>query len=188
MVIYHFFTSKVIKEKIVTIFYNHKISEENNNPVASFIIYQSIVPSRSQLVWVPFATGISSSKSRVFCQISGLCIFERIFLWHILLWYFRFLYLGETFSPVQLVGAIITVAAIYMVNFRNTSEWAGSFKLLTPWKNCNELKMGMLEASLDTERWNLRDIRSWALAIMLDSANKILIIDEKEKIRLRASS
>ncbi|XP_004500419.1 WAT1-related protein At3g02690, chloroplastic [Cicer arietinum] len=34
---------------------------------------------------------------------------------------FGFLYLGETFSPVQLVGAIVTVAAIYMVNFRNTS-------------------------------------------------------------------
>jgi drug/metabolite transporter (DMT)-like permease len=32
------------------------------------------------------------------------------------------LYLGETFSPVQLVGASVTVAAIYMVNFRNTSE------------------------------------------------------------------
>ncbi|XP_061360326.1 WAT1-related protein At3g02690, chloroplastic-like [Gastrolobium bilobum] len=35
---------------------------------------------------------------------------------------FGFLYLDETFSPVQLVGAIVTVAAIYMVNFRNTSE------------------------------------------------------------------
>ncbi|XP_027336673.1 WAT1-related protein At3g02690, chloroplastic isoform X3 [Abrus precatorius] len=35
---------------------------------------------------------------------------------------FGFLYLGETFSPVQLVGALITVAGIYMVNFRNTSE------------------------------------------------------------------
>ncbi|KAK7305592.1 hypothetical protein VNO77_43498 [Canavalia gladiata] len=35
---------------------------------------------------------------------------------------FGFLYLGETFSPVQLVGAFITVAGIYMVNFRNTSE------------------------------------------------------------------
>ncbi|XLS76926.1 hypothetical protein HN51_061151 [Arachis hypogaea] len=35
---------------------------------------------------------------------------------------FGFLYLGETFTPVQLVGAIVTIAAIYMVNFRNTSE------------------------------------------------------------------
>ncbi|TKY47311.1 WAT1-related protein [Spatholobus suberectus] len=35
---------------------------------------------------------------------------------------FGFLYLGETFSPVQLVGALITVAGIYMVNYRNTSE------------------------------------------------------------------
>ncbi|XP_019419006.1 PREDICTED: WAT1-related protein At3g02690, chloroplastic isoform X2 [Lupinus angustifolius] len=35
---------------------------------------------------------------------------------------FGFLYLHETFSPVQLVGAIVTVAAIYMVNFRTTSE------------------------------------------------------------------
>ncbi|RDX73758.1 WAT1-related protein, chloroplastic, partial [Mucuna pruriens] len=35
---------------------------------------------------------------------------------------FGFLYLGETFSPIQLVGALITVAGIYMVNFRNTSE------------------------------------------------------------------
>ncbi|KAL2333116.1 hypothetical protein Fmac_014329 [Flemingia macrophylla] len=35
---------------------------------------------------------------------------------------FGFLYLGETFSPVQLIGALVTVAGIYMVNFRNTSE------------------------------------------------------------------
>lgn len=35
---------------------------------------------------------------------------------------FGFLYLGETFSPVQLAGALVTVAGIYMVNFRNTSE------------------------------------------------------------------
>ncbi|KAK2386482.1 WAT1-related protein, chloroplastic [Trifolium repens] len=34
---------------------------------------------------------------------------------------FRFLYLGETFSPVELVGAIITVAALYIVNFRKNS-------------------------------------------------------------------
>ncbi|KAK2440505.1 hypothetical protein P8452_19587 [Trifolium repens] len=31
---------------------------------------------------------------------------------------FGFLYHGETFSPVQLVGAIITVAALYIANFR----------------------------------------------------------------------
>ncbi|XP_058787875.1 WAT1-related protein At3g02690, chloroplastic [Vicia villosa] len=35
---------------------------------------------------------------------------------------FGFLYLGETFSPVQLIGASVTVAAIYMVNFRNSLE------------------------------------------------------------------
>lgn len=35
---------------------------------------------------------------------------------------FGFLYLGETFSPVQLVGALVTVAGIYMVNLRSTSE------------------------------------------------------------------
>nr|XP_043615098.1 WAT1-related protein At3g02690, chloroplastic [Erigeron canadensis] len=32
---------------------------------------------------------------------------------------FGFLYLGETFSPVQLAGAVVTVAAIYMVNYKN---------------------------------------------------------------------
>ncbi|KAL5810209.1 hypothetical protein ACOSQ4_026777 [Xanthoceras sorbifolium] len=31
---------------------------------------------------------------------------------------FGFLYLGETFSPVQLFGAIVTIVAIYMVNYR----------------------------------------------------------------------
>ncbi|KAG8474488.1 hypothetical protein CXB51_031425 [Gossypium anomalum] len=31
---------------------------------------------------------------------------------------FGFLYFGETFSPVQLVGATVTIVAIYMVNFR----------------------------------------------------------------------
>ncbi|KAB1997945.1 hypothetical protein ERO13_D12G051700v2 [Gossypium hirsutum] len=31
---------------------------------------------------------------------------------------FGFLYFGETFSPLQLVGAIVTIVAIYMVNFR----------------------------------------------------------------------
>lgn len=35
---------------------------------------------------------------------------------------FGFLYLGETFSPVQLVGALVTVAAIYMVNYKNIVE------------------------------------------------------------------
>ncbi|KAG5529853.1 hypothetical protein RHGRI_030281 [Rhododendron griersonianum] len=34
----------------------------------------------------------------------------------------RFLYLGETFAPVQLVGAVVTLAAIYMVNYRNSLE------------------------------------------------------------------
>ncbi|KAK4278157.1 hypothetical protein QN277_016043 [Acacia crassicarpa] len=33
---------------------------------------------------------------------------------------FGFLYLGETFSPLQLGGAVVTLAAIYMVNYRNT--------------------------------------------------------------------
>ncbi|XP_021297962.1 WAT1-related protein At3g02690, chloroplastic [Herrania umbratica] len=32
---------------------------------------------------------------------------------------FGFLYLGETFSPLQLVGAIVTIVAIYVVNFRD---------------------------------------------------------------------
>ncbi|KAK6267003.1 hypothetical protein QUC31_017840 [Theobroma cacao] len=35
---------------------------------------------------------------------------------------FGFLYLGETFSPLQLVGAIVTIVAIYMVNFRDSLQ------------------------------------------------------------------
>ncbi|XP_062150427.1 WAT1-related protein At3g02690, chloroplastic isoform X1 [Alnus glutinosa] len=35
---------------------------------------------------------------------------------------FGFIYLGETFSPVQLVGAVVTLAAIYMVNYGNVVE------------------------------------------------------------------
>ncbi|KAF7129471.1 hypothetical protein RHSIM_Rhsim10G0186700 [Rhododendron simsii] len=35
---------------------------------------------------------------------------------------FGFLYLGETFAPVQLVGAVVTLAAIYMVNYRKSLE------------------------------------------------------------------
>ncbi|MFS7948782.1 putative EamA domain-containing protein [Helianthus anomalus] len=35
---------------------------------------------------------------------------------------FGFLYLGETFSPIQLTGAVVTVAAIYMVNYKNAVE------------------------------------------------------------------
>ncbi|XP_016650360.1 PREDICTED: WAT1-related protein At3g02690, chloroplastic isoform X1 [Prunus mume] len=35
---------------------------------------------------------------------------------------FGYLYLGETFSPLQLVGAIITIVAIYMVNYKTTVE------------------------------------------------------------------
>eukprot|EP00268_Persea_americana_P011705 TRINITY_DN14930_c1_g1_i2.p1 TRINITY_DN14930_c1_g1~~TRINITY_DN14930_c1_g1_i2.p1 ORF type:complete len:245 (-),score=54.60 TRINITY_DN14930_c1_g1_i2:559-1293(-) len=35
---------------------------------------------------------------------------------------FGFIYLGETFSPLQLVGALVTVVAIYMVNFRNSID------------------------------------------------------------------
>ncbi|XP_057804739.1 WAT1-related protein At3g02690, chloroplastic [Salvia miltiorrhiza] len=32
---------------------------------------------------------------------------------------FGFIYLGETFSPLQLVGALVTLAAIYMVNYKS---------------------------------------------------------------------
>ncbi|XP_076885014.1 WAT1-related protein At3g02690, chloroplastic-like [Bidens hawaiensis] len=35
---------------------------------------------------------------------------------------FGFLYLGETFSPVQLAGALVTVGAIYMVNYKDAVE------------------------------------------------------------------
>ncbi|XXG60460.1 hypothetical protein AAC387_Pa04g2364 [Persea americana] len=35
---------------------------------------------------------------------------------------FGFIYLGETFSPLQLVGALVTVVAIYMVNYRNSID------------------------------------------------------------------
>lgn len=35
---------------------------------------------------------------------------------------FGFLYLGETFSPIQIVGALVTVAAIYMVNYKDSVE------------------------------------------------------------------
>ncbi|XP_042502107.1 WAT1-related protein At3g02690, chloroplastic isoform X3 [Macadamia integrifolia] len=35
---------------------------------------------------------------------------------------FGFLYLGETFSPLQLVGAFVTVVAIYMVNYRTEEK------------------------------------------------------------------
>ncbi|KAI3462249.1 hypothetical protein Pfo_018912 [Paulownia fortunei] len=35
---------------------------------------------------------------------------------------FGFIYLGETFTPLQLVGALITVGAIYMVNYKNEAE------------------------------------------------------------------
>ncbi|KAK6154076.1 hypothetical protein DH2020_013715 [Rehmannia glutinosa] len=41
----------------------------------------------------------------------------------ILLWQLDgFIYLGETFTSVQLVGAVITVAAIYMVNYKNGTD------------------------------------------------------------------
>lgn len=35
---------------------------------------------------------------------------------------YRFLYLDETFTPVQLAGAFVTVAAIYMVNYKTGAE------------------------------------------------------------------
>lgn len=35
---------------------------------------------------------------------------------------FRFLYFGETFSTLQLAGAIITIGAIYMVNYKEIKE------------------------------------------------------------------
>lgn len=36
--------------------------------------------------------------------------------------HYRYFYLGETFAPVQLVGAVVTLAAIYMVNYRDSLE------------------------------------------------------------------
>ncbi|KAG8373546.1 hypothetical protein BUALT_Bualt11G0035800 [Buddleja alternifolia] len=35
---------------------------------------------------------------------------------------FGFIYLGETFTPLQLVGALVTVAAIYMVNYKISAK------------------------------------------------------------------
>ncbi|XP_022993106.1 WAT1-related protein At3g02690, chloroplastic [Cucurbita maxima] len=35
---------------------------------------------------------------------------------------FGFLYLGETFSPIQLVGAVVTVVSIYVVNYGSSLE------------------------------------------------------------------
>ncbi|WJZ85523.1 hypothetical protein VitviT2T_005051 [Vitis vinifera] len=35
---------------------------------------------------------------------------------------FGFLYLGETLSPLQLVGALVTILGIYMVNYRDSME------------------------------------------------------------------
>ncbi|KAL1540726.1 WAT1-related protein, chloroplastic-like isoform X1 [Salvia divinorum] len=35
---------------------------------------------------------------------------------------FGFIYLGETFSPLQLAGALVTIAAIYMVNYKSATE------------------------------------------------------------------
>ncbi|CAH9148652.1 unnamed protein product [Cuscuta epithymum] len=34
----------------------------------------------------------------------------------------RFIYLGETFTPLQLVGALVTLGAIYMVNYKSMGE------------------------------------------------------------------
>ncbi|KAK6917974.1 EamA domain [Dillenia turbinata] len=36
--------------------------------------------------------------------------------------FFGFLYLGETFSPLQLGGALVTVVAIYMVNYQGSDD------------------------------------------------------------------
>jgi drug/metabolite transporter (DMT)-like permease len=70
----------------------------------------------------------------------------RTFVYTFSVWYFRFLYHGETFSPVQLVGAIITVAALYIANFRK--NYILSFP---PNPTSHELKLGML-VLLDMER------------------------------------
>uniref|UniRef100_A0A7N0SV56 EamA domain-containing protein n=1 Tax=Kalanchoe fedtschenkoi TaxID=63787 RepID=A0A7N0SV56_KALFE len=35
---------------------------------------------------------------------------------------FGFLYLGETFTPLQCVGALVTIAAIYMVNYQSSGN------------------------------------------------------------------
>ncbi|CAM8906714.1 unnamed protein product [Rhodiola kirilowii] len=47
---------------------------------------------------------------------------------------FGFLYLGETFTPLQCVGALVTIAAIYMVNYKSRPDgsdeksWASLLK------------------------------------------------------------
>lgn len=39
---------------------------------------------------------------------------------------YSFLYLGETFSPMQLTGALVTIVAIYMVNYKSIVEWGNA--------------------------------------------------------------
>lgn len=61
----------------------------------------------------------------------------------------RFIYLGETFSPLQLVGAVVTLVAIYMVNYRNVVEWSmpminmGWFKIWMKGMQCLSECCGM---------------------------------------------
>ena len=61
----------------------------------------------------------------------------------------RFIYLGETFSPLQLVGAVVTLVAIYMVNYRNVVEWSmpminmGQFKIWMKGMQCSSECCGM---------------------------------------------
>ncbi|CAM8951201.1 unnamed protein product [Rhodiola kirilowii] len=40
---------------------------------------------------------------------------------------FGFLYLGETFTPLQCVGALVTIAAIYMVNYKSRPDGTVQF-------------------------------------------------------------
>ncbi|CAI8597102.1 unnamed protein product [Vicia faba] len=87
------------------------LKEYSSNDILS-LLYTSIFGSA-----VSYGVFFYSATKGSLTKLSSLTFLTPMFAS-----IFGFLYLGETFSPVQLVGASVTVAAIYMINFRNASE------------------------------------------------------------------
>ncbi|KAG7985126.1 hypothetical protein I3843_03G009100 [Carya illinoinensis] len=96
----------------------------NHDPAANGILKELTAPDVLALLYTSiFGSAVSygvyfySATKGSLTKLSSLTFLTPMFAS-----IFGFIYLGETFSPFQLVGAVITLAAIYMVNYRNVVE------------------------------------------------------------------
>ncbi|KAG9132346.1 hypothetical protein Leryth_013022 [Lithospermum erythrorhizon] len=90
---------------------NGSIKEFSTNDISA-LLYTSIFGSA-----VSYGVYFYNATKGSLTKLSSLTFLTPMFAS-----IFGYLYLGETFTPVQLSGALVTVAGIYLVNYKPSSK------------------------------------------------------------------